>query len=179
MNHNKFLEDFWNTSQQNLKKLAHFFKNQSISIHAINSHGQQETVSVPSNSLQQQNYIISFGIQLMQRHLLAFYKVVEQRDNAPLNTFKTHYCMLNILLLLNTVYRLVGMLIFFKRPQQCLLMMGSPETVCQKLLKYTFRWRRVLQEKIDPRHTPVIPKTPLSTNKPVKMKKNSCTSNSR
>ena len=100
----------------------------------------------------------------MQRHLLAFYKVVEQRDNAPLNTF-------NILLLLNTVYQLDGMLIFFKRPQQCLLMMGSPETVCQKLLKYTFRWRRVLQEKIDPRHTPVIPKTPLSTNKPVKMKK--------
>ena len=67
-----------------MKKLAHFFKNQSISIHAINSHGQQETVSVPSNSLQQQNYIISFGIQLMQRHLLAYYKVAKQRDDAPL-----------------------------------------------------------------------------------------------
>ena len=52
---NKFLEDFWNTWHQNLKKLANFFKFQSISIHAIHRDGQQETVSVPSNSLQQQN----------------------------------------------------------------------------------------------------------------------------
>ena len=29
-------------------------------------------------------YNISFGIQLMQRHLLAFYKVAKYRDNAPL-----------------------------------------------------------------------------------------------
>ena len=69
----------------------------------------------------------------MQRHL-AFYKVVEQRDNAPLNTFKTHYCMLNILLLLNTVYQLDGMLIYLMRPQQFLLMMGSQRQFARNYL---------------------------------------------
>ena len=54
-NHNKFLEDFWNTQHQNSKKLANFVKFQSISIHAMRSDRRQETVSVPSNSLQKQN----------------------------------------------------------------------------------------------------------------------------
>ena len=48
-NHNKFFEDFWNTQHQNLKKLANFFNFQSTS---IRSDKRQETVSVPSNSLQ-------------------------------------------------------------------------------------------------------------------------------
>ena len=40
-NHNKFLEDFSNTWHQNLKKLANFFKFQSISIRAICSDRRQ------------------------------------------------------------------------------------------------------------------------------------------
>ena len=51
-NQNKFLEDFWNTSYQNLKNIAHFFQVSSISIHAIRSDKRQETVS---NSLKYQN----------------------------------------------------------------------------------------------------------------------------
>ena len=50
-NHNKFLEDFSNTSHQKLKKLADFFKLQSISIRAIRSDRRQETVSVSSDSI--------------------------------------------------------------------------------------------------------------------------------
>ena len=47
----KFLEDFWNSWHQNLKKCANFFKLLSISIHAIRNDRRQETISVPSNSL--------------------------------------------------------------------------------------------------------------------------------
>ena len=46
-NHNKFLEDLWDTLHQNLKKLANFFS----SIHAIRSDRRQETDSLHSNSL--------------------------------------------------------------------------------------------------------------------------------
>ena len=47
-NHNEFPEDFLKTLHQSLKKLASFFKFQTISILAIRSDRPQETVSVPS-----------------------------------------------------------------------------------------------------------------------------------
>ena len=47
----KFMRIFWRSSIKIWKKLAIFFKLQSISILAIRGDRRQETVSVPSNSL--------------------------------------------------------------------------------------------------------------------------------
>ena len=46
-----FLRILEHVALKNLKKLAKFFKFQSISIHAIRTDRRQETVSVPSDNL--------------------------------------------------------------------------------------------------------------------------------
>ena len=72
------------------RNIGQFFQ---VSIHSHPCHPQQQAARNSFSTFKQsskQNQIISFGIQLMRRHLVAFYKVAKQRDNAPL-TYKRNF----------------------------------------------------------------------------------------
>ena len=78
---------------QNLKKWPIFFK---VSIHFHACHPQCQATGNSFSTFKQSlitkpDHHGSFGIQLMQRHLLAFNKVAKQCDNAPLRYI---YCAL-------------------------------------------------------------------------------------